>query len=189
MQLLWHVFTLACKQEKSDRTLKEVCTRTNFLLTDIGRVLTKIKKLKLYKPPKAKKSLNTGPAAMSMSLSDGTSSSDVSQSAVRHMDRFCSALKLSREVSRAATYIAERATQLSVSTANPATIAATAIYLACQLSTKDEYRRTYKQISTIATIAPTTIRSTYKADIYPHRSTLLPPDYAAPDIVRDLPDT
>lgn len=87
------------------------------------------------------------------------------------MVRFCSNLGLSSAIQKAATHIARRAVDLDIVPGrSPISVAAAAIYMACQDS------KTPKEIGDIAGVAEVTIRQSYKL-MAPRAADLFPPDF------------
>lgn len=139
---------IACRQEKVPRTFKEICAVSKISTKEIGRCFKKILK-----------ALNTRVDAI------GTGD---------FMSRFCAKLGLSNVVQRAATQIARKAVEIDmVAGRSPISVAAAAIYMACQASAD---KRSPKEIGDIAGVADVTIRQSYKL-MYPYAAKLFPDDF------------
>lgn len=149
---------MACRQEGAPRTLKEVCSVSRSNRRDIGKAFKKITK------------------ALDTNLK-GISTTDF-------MSRFCSNLELSIAVQKAATYIAEKAMQLDdVAGKSPISVAAAAIYMACQAS---DTKKEKKEIGDIAGVAEVTIAGAYKM-MRAHAKALFPQEFAFHTQVDSLP--
>lgn len=125
---------MACRQEGTPRTFKEVCGVSRVSKKEIGKVFKKILK-----------TLETN--VETISTGD-------------FMSRFCSNLELGAAVQRAATTIAQRAVEFDlVAGRSPISIAAAAIYMASQASDMPKEK---KEIGDIAGVAEATITCAYK---------------------------
>ena len=87
-----------------------------------------------------------------------------------YMARFCSNLSLPPQVQRAATHIAKKACDLDLVRGNPISVAAAAIYMACQAS---ETNKTAKEIADILGVGEATINLHYKV-MHKHADKLFP---------------
>lgn len=126
---------IACRQEGVPRTFKEIVAVSTVSKKEIGRCFKLI--IKAHDTPKM----------------DAITSTDF-------MNRFCGTLGLARDVQRAATTIAKRAVDLDlVPGRSPITVAAAAIYMACQASSD---KKSQREISEIAGVAEVTIKQSYK---------------------------
>lgn len=87
------------------------------------------------------------------------------------MSRFCSNLGLPPSVQKAATYIARKAVELDIVPGrSPISVAAAAIYMACQ------DKKTPKEIGDVAGVAEITIRQSFKL-MQARVKDLTPPDF------------
>uniref|UniRef100_A0A1I8GT66 Transcription initiation factor IIB n=1 Tax=Macrostomum lignano TaxID=282301 RepID=A0A1I8GT66_9PLAT len=149
---------MACRQEAVPRTLKEVCSVSHSNRRDIGKAFRKITK------------------ALDTNLK-GISTTDF-------MSRFCSNLELNIAIQKAATHIAEKAMQIDeVAGKSPISVAAAAIYMACQAS---DTKKEKKEIGDIAGVAEVTIAGAYKI-MRSHAKSLFPPDFVFQSPVESLP--
>ncbi|CAN9513462.1 unnamed protein product [Ophioblennius macclurei] len=139
---------VACRQEGVPRTFKEICAVSKFSKKEIGRCFKLIVK------------------ALEMSMELITTGD--------FMSRFCSNLDLSKQVERAATFIAGKAVELDlVPGRSPISVATAAIYMASQVSGD---KKSKKEIGDIAGVADTAIRQAYRL-IRPRAAELFPPDF------------
>lgn len=151
---------IACRQEGVPRTFKEICAISKVSRKEIGRCFKLILR------------------ALETSV-DLITSGDF-------MSRFCSNLKLSSSVQRAATHIARKAMDLDlVAGRSPISVAAAAIYLASQAS---EGKKSQKEIGDIAGVADVTIRQSYRL-MYPRATELFPPDFKFYTSIEKLPSS
>eukprot|EP00824_Muranothrix_gubernata_P003188 TRINITY_DN13912_c0_g1_i1.p1 TRINITY_DN13912_c0_g1~~TRINITY_DN13912_c0_g1_i1.p1 ORF type:complete len:330 (-),score=62.70 TRINITY_DN13912_c0_g1_i1:9-998(-) len=154
---------IACRCHGVPRTFNEICGATSANRKDIARTYKFISKV-------LERNLHT------------ISSEDF-------MVRFASNLRLSPEVTNTATHIAREAKQLlGIAGKSPISIAASAIYMASNLSKDPEQRKTPKDVSPATGVSEVTIRSAYK-EMLPHAEKLLPPGFANPEMVRFLPQS
>ncbi len=138
---------VTCRQSNVPRTIKELCGVADVRTAPFARCIRKLKALKVYKT-------TTGSADGRVAKTKTTTSSASEQL----IARFASTLKLDHQVVAIATRIVQRATELGVVEGkHPATITATALYLACQHSANPADRRTAEQIGLVASVAASTI--------------------------------
>lgn len=98
--------------------------------------------------------------------------------------RFCGNLGLARDVHRAATCIAKKATDLDIVPGrSPISVAAAAIYMASQASSD---KRIQKEIADIAGVADVTIRQSYKL-MLPRAEELFPEGFKFHTPIDQLP--
>ncbi|XP_074604978.1 transcription factor IIB [Brevipalpus obovatus] len=136
---------IACRQEGVPRTFKEICAVSKVSKKEIGRCF----KLILKALETNVELITTGD----------------------FMSRFCSNLGLPSKVQKAATHIARRAVDLDVVPGrSPISVAAAAIYMACQES------KTPKEIGDVAGVAEITIRQSFKL-MKAREKDLLPLDF------------
>lgn len=149
---------IACRQEGVPRTFKEICAISRVSKKEIGRCF----KLTL-------KALNS---SVHLIKTDD------------FMSRFCANLNLPNSVQRAATIIAGKAVDLDIVPGrSPISVAAAAIFMACQAS---EHKKSPKDIGDIAGVAEATIRQSYRL-MYPHASKLFPADFVFATSIEQLP--
>jgi len=100
------------------------------------------------------------------------------------MSRFCGLLDVSREVQKAATCIAKKASDLDIAAGHsPISVAAAAIYMASQASVD---KKSQREIADVAGVADVTIRQSYKL-LLPRASELFPADFKFATPVSHLP--
>jgi len=156
---------VACRQAGVPRTIREFCASCDVKRKDVGRCLTKLKNMKIYK--RDVKEMTSMP------------------NSAKFMERFCSLLKLPPSVVQAAAHIASRINQTGIGEGKtPATLAGAAIYLATQLA--EDSARTYQEIGTVTHMAGGTIRQAYM-DVFASRHALVPDDYASKERIDALP--
>jgi len=149
---------IACRQEGVPRTFKEIVAISTVNKKEIGRCF----KLILKEHDTNVEIINSGD----------------------FMSRFCGQLELKREVQKAATYIAQKATDMDiVSGRSPISIAAAAIYMASQAS---EFKKSGNEIAVIAGVAESTIKQSYKL-MLPRAFELFPSDFKFVTSVENLP--
>jgi transcription initiation factor TFIIB len=151
---------IACRQEGVPRTFKEIVAVSTVSKKEIGRVF----KLILKNHDTSVELITTGD----------------------FMARFCGMLALTREVQRAATCIAKKASDLEVdglAARSPISVAAAAIYMASQAS---DDKRNQVEISQVAGVADTTIRQSYKL-MLPRAAELFPDDFKFTTPIENLP--
>lgn len=125
---------IACRQEGVPRSFKEICAISKVPKKEIGRCFKLILK------------------TLETSL-DLITTGDF-------MSRFFSNLTLSSQIQRTASCIAKRAVEMDiVAGRSPISVAAAAIYMACQAS---EEKRSQREIGDIAGVAEVTIKQSYK---------------------------
>eukprot|EP00696_Hemimastix_kukwesjijk_P013113 gnl/Hemi2/26456_TR8882_c0_g1_i1.p1 gnl/Hemi2/26456_TR8882_c0_g1~~gnl/Hemi2/26456_TR8882_c0_g1_i1.p1 ORF type:complete len:327 (+),score=112.72 gnl/Hemi2/26456_TR8882_c0_g1_i1:112-1092(+) len=140
----------ACRQVGVPRTLKEVCAVTQVDKKEIGRCF----KFMLRTLDINLETINSGD----------------------FMIRFCSNLDLPVPIQRAAQHVSKMALEMGVVAGkSPISVAAASIFLVCQMSKHKD--KTPAEISGVTGMSEATIRGTYK-DLLPHRTALLPPDFA-----------
>ncbi|CAF0776442.1 unnamed protein product [Brachionus calyciflorus] len=149
---------IACRQQSVPRTFKEISAVANTTTTikDIGRCYKIIRKA----------------LVSSQTPSSGLSSSSSSDL----IERFCSKLNLPKEVKKLAFYIVNRVNDMpSLTGKNPNSLAASAIFLACD-QTGNGNLRTAEEIGRVCGAAENTIKQTIKL-MTPSLDKLLPPDF------------
>lgn len=149
---------IACRQQSVPRTFKEISAVANTTTTikDIGRCYKIIRKT----------------LVSSQAASTGISSSSSSDL----IDRFCSKLILPKEVKKLAFYIVNKVNDMpSLTGKNPNSLAAAAIFLACE-QTGNSNLRTAEEIGRVCGAAENTIKQTIKL-MTPSLDKLLPPDF------------
>eukprot|EP01137_Pigoraptor_chileana_P022382 Opistho-2@87252 len=139
---------IACRQENVPRTFKEICAVANNVpVKEIGRCYKFISQ------------------TLEIQSTMNTIKSD------DYMARFCSLLRLPKNIENAAKHVAVQAGNLNLTSGkNPVSVAAAAIYMVSQVS---DFPKSQKDIRDIAGVADVTIRNAYR-DIYPMRSQLFP---------------
>ncbi|XP_015791881.1 transcription initiation factor IIB [Tetranychus urticae] len=141
---------ISCRQEGVPRTFKEICAVSKVSKKEIGRCFKLILK------------------ALETNV-DTITTGDF-------MVRFCSNLGLSSAIQKAATHIARKAVELDIVPGrSPISVAAAAIYMACQDS------KTPKEIGDIAGVAEVTIRQSYRL-MAPRAADLFPADFPHKDV-------
>lgn len=149
---------IACRQEGVPRTFREIGALTKVPKKEIGRCYKFMLKV-------LETNLET------INTSD-------------FMSRFCSKLELPNEIVKAATHVAKEAVNMGIVAGKcPISVAAAGIYLVSQLSRE---KRTQKDIAGVAGVSEVTIRNSFK-DLYPYRSSLLPPSFTPAESVENLP--
>lgn len=143
---------IACRNEQSARSYKEICGLTQVSKKDIGAT---VKKIEIALP-------------------------DAKTAHVRGTEdfvtRFCNRLNLPRSIMRVADQVAMAARdQEGVYGKTYVTVAAASIYIVCQLSEVTN-KRTEKEISDVTGVAEVTIRSTFR-NILPHLEKVIPSDF------------
>jgi len=150
---------IACRQEGVPRTFKEIVAVSTVNKRDIGRCFKII--LKSHEDTK-------------VGLVD---SGDF-------MSRFCGLLGLTREIQRAATSIAKKASDLELTEGrSPVSVSAASIYMASQASSD---KRSHAEIAAIAGVAETTLKQCYKL-ILPKAGKLFPANFTFVTPVDQLP--
>lgn len=143
---------IACRNEQSARSYKEICGLTQVSKKDIGATVKKIE--------------NALPDAKTTHVR-GTED---------FVTRFCNRLNLPRPIMRVADQVAMAARdQKGVYGKTYITVAAASIFIVCQLS-EEVYKRTEKEISDVTGVAEVTIKSTFR-NILPHLEKVLPADF------------
>eukprot|EP00033_Pygsuia_biforma_P003250 GCRY01003562.1.p1 GENE.GCRY01003562.1~~GCRY01003562.1.p1 ORF type:complete len:315 (-),score=35.42 GCRY01003562.1:196-1140(-) len=151
---------IACRLHGIPRSFKEVCAVSRVSKKEIG---------KCYKYMVR---------ALDLTKMDTVSTDDF-------MNRFCSNLDLSMEVTKAAMHVTREASRLGiVAGKSPISIASAGIFLVSQFS---GCPRTTKEISEVTGISDATIRNAYK-DLYPYRQQLIPQNYST-TVPLDSPNT
>uniref|UniRef100_T1J3B7 Transcription initiation factor IIB n=1 Tax=Strigamia maritima TaxID=126957 RepID=T1J3B7_STRMM len=149
---------LACRQEEVPRSFKEICAVSNVSKKQIGKCFKLILR--------------------ALETTVGTVTTD------DFMSRFCGNLGLSRAVQRVASSIAKKAVELKIASGKSSiSIAAAAIYLACQASAD---KTTRKEIADVAGVAETTIQQTYGL-MFCRVSELFPDDFVFSIPIDKLP--
>jgi len=149
---------IACRQDGVPRTFKEIVAVSAVSKKEIGRVF----KLILKCHDTSVELITTGD----------------------FMSRFCGTLSLARHIQRAATCIAKKAVDLDIVPGrSPISVAAAAIFMACQASND---KRTQKEIADIAGVADVTIRQSYKL-LLTRAKDLFPEDFAFVTPIENLP--
>ena len=153
---------IACRQENVPRTLREITSLTDGVTKkEIGKSSKAILQI-------------LGPSVNVNVISGGD-----------FLTRFCSNLRLPMEVERAAKHISDQAAELDLAGGkSPISIAATAIYMASQMTS--DHKRTLKDISDVVGVSETTIRLAYKS-LYPMREKLVTTDFLKSHSLGDLP--
>ena len=137
---------IACRQEGVARSFREICTLANISKKELARCFKfQVKTLGLEK------------------LAVITTTD--------FMSRFCSILKLSSEIAKAAEYVAKEANNLHLAGKCPISVAAASIYMVTQLS---DTPCDQKSISDVSGVSEITIRNCFAA-MYQYRRQLLPP--------------
>merc|ERR1719222_1853038 len=150
---------IACRQEGVPRTFKEIVAVSTVNKRDIGRCFKII--LKSHEDTK-------------VGLVD---SGDF-------LSRFCGLLGLTREIQRAATSIAKKASDLELTEGrSPVSVSAASIYMASQASSD---KRSHAEIAAIAGVAETTLKQCYKL-ILPKAGKLFPANFTFVTPVDQLP--
>lgn len=150
---------IACRQEGVPRTFKEIVAVSTVNKRDIGRCFKII--LKSHEDTK-------------VGLVD---SGDF-------MSRFCGLLGLTREIQRAATSIAKKASDLELTEGrSPVSVSAASIYMASQASSD---KRSHAEIAAIAGVAETTLKQCYKL-MLPRAGKLFPANFTFVTPVDRLP--
>lgn len=150
---------IACRQEGVPRTFKEIVAVSTVNKRDIGRCFKII--LKSHEDTK-------------VGLVD---SGDF-------MSRFCGLLGLTREIQRAATSIAKKASDLELTEGrSPVSVTAASIYMASQASSD---KRSHAEIAAIAGVAETTLKQCYKL-MLPRAGKLFPANFTFVTPVDRLP--
>ena len=121
---------IACRQENVPRSFKEICAVSRVPKKEIGRCFKIIIK--------------------SLSIETTVEQSTSGD----YMARFCSNLSLPPPVQRAATHIARRAVDLDLVRGNPISVAAAAIYMACQATNT---KKSAKEIADAVGVGEATI--------------------------------
>lgn len=150
---------IACRQEGVPRTFKEIVAVSTISKKEIGRCFKLI--LKAHEDTNVEL-ITTGD----------------------FMSRFCGLLDVSREVQKAATCIAKKASDLDIAAGrSPISVAAAAIYMASQASVD---KKSQREIADVAGVADVTIRQSYKL-LLPRASELFPADFKFATPVSHLP--
>lgn len=149
---------IACRQEGVPRSFKEICAVSRHSKKEIGRCF----KLILKSLGTQVDTVNTGD----------------------FMSRFCSNLGFGPQIQKAASHIAQKATELDVAPGRVyLSVAAAAIYMASQAS---DQKKTQKEVGDVVGVADSTIRQSYRL-MYPHRAKLFPKDFKFVVSIDDLP--
>ncbi|XP_037946453.1 transcription factor IIIB 70 kDa subunit-like, partial [Teleopsis dalmanni] len=136
---------IACRQEGSPRTLREICAAATVDKKELGRCYMLILKL-------------LGISAGGIDGSD-------------YMNRFCSFLGLDESVKDAAIHISEKTVEMELcSGRSPISIAAAAILMACKIA---DLNVTQKRISEVAGITYVTVSGCFKLMV-PYAEELMP---------------
>jgi len=164
-QIIAGVLFLSCRIEGITRSFKEISRLTNIVKRDIGRAVKAIE-----------------------DKIQGVKVERLQEPNTDFIARFCNQLDLPRDVTIAATELAERARNIKgVYGRADVSVATACIFIICQLG-KPENKRTAKQISDVAHVAEVTIRASYKK-IYPYLKEILPESYKNLDSFSNLPSS
>lgn len=150
---------IACRQEGVPRTFKEIVAVSTISKKEIGRCFKLI--LKAHEDTNVEL-ITTGD----------------------FMSRFCGLLDVPRDVQKAATFIAKKASDLDIAAGrSPISVAAAAIYMASQASVD---KKSQREIADVAGVADVTIRQSYKL-LLPRASELFPKDFKFATPISHLP--
>ncbi len=140
---------VACRQGQVPRTIKEIVTLTNVPKKEIGRSFKILERM-----------LTAEGTSLNGNATAGTYVPTKSTSAAELMVRFCNRLALPPTIQVAAEELARRAqAQGTLAGRSPISIAASGIYLISHLMGKP---KTPKEISDVAGVSDSTIRTAYK---------------------------
>jgi transcription initiation factor TFIIB len=148
---------VACRQEGMSRSLKEVAIAAQQVGIDVS-----------------KKSIGRCFLSLSSQLDVQLQAASGSQ----YIVRFASALQLPALLSNAAREVMTETENRGMATGrNPISIAAAALYLTCMASADAEDRRSICQLSKVALVSETVIRTAYQEILWPLRQQLMPSWY------------
>lgn len=162
---------IACRQQNVPRTIKEICTLTSISKKDLGKCFKAIEKLLQAEGTNA-------PSGASQDQYVPTKATN----AAELMIRFCNRLALPQKIVSACQELAKNAQAAgTLDGRSPISIAAAGIYL---ISALFGIPKSPKQISEIAGVSDSTIRTSYKI-LWNARETVVDKDWYAGKVLDD----